>query len=300
MFTKIAAFFMAIATFFNVLFMGCIKYYHDNRIFTNEYYTAERIKRQTYDLAFPKNASGDLGLVLCIHGGGWIEGSKDEYTKNLFQFCEEKGLAAACINYRFVSEDINYGDELDDISAALAAIKAKGAEYGVNFNKVLLTGGSAGAHLSLLYAYTKKDVAPIEPVCVVELCGPTDLTHKFYLTDDPSVPKAVGTEFFREVLSHGIGYNIDLNNLPAAQDALSRYSPINYIDENTVPTFFGHGEEDTVVPYKNATDLEAKLTKYGIDHEFVSFPNSTHACENKECLSKMMKIFYDCTDKYLK
>ena len=68
----------------------------DNRIFLNQYYTDRKDERQKYDLVFPKKAKGNLGLVLCIHGGGWVEGNKNEYTDSLFQVSEEKGVAAAC------------------------------------------------------------------------------------------------------------------------------------------------------------------------------------------------------------
>lgn len=300
MLTRIGAFFMAIISFFNILFAGYIKHYPDNRIFLNEYYAKDKNERQKYDLVFPKKAQGNMGLVLCIHGGGWVAGSKDEYTKALFQVSEEKGVAAACMNYRYVSENVNYDDVLDDITSALTAIKAKGAKYGINFDKVLLTGISAGGHLSLLYAYTKKDVAPIEPVCVVELCGPTDLENPFFYSVENRVGASVGVEYFRNIISNGIGFNIDLNNFDTTRAAMKKYSPINYIDENTVPTVIGQGTADDIVPYQNSVDLDKRLTEFNVEHTFISFPNSNHECEDKESMSEIMKLFFGYIDTYLK
>lgn len=300
MLKKAVAFFMTVVSFLNILFAGYIAHYQDNRIFLNAHYTDKRNERQTYDLVFPKNAKGDLGLVLCIHGGGWVQGKKDEYTQNLFQVSEEMGVAAACMNYRYASENVSFDDILEDITSALTAIKAKGAAYGVNFDKVLLTGISAGAHLSLLYAYTKKDVAPIEPVCVVELCGPTDFENPFFYSVENRVGASVGVEYFRKIISNGIGFDIDLDNFDAAREAMKKYSPINYVDENTVPTVFGHGEIDDIVPYQNSLDLDAKLTEYHVKHTFISFPNSNHGCEDKDSLSAIMKLFFEYIDTYLK
>ncbi|MCR4616048.1 MAG: alpha/beta hydrolase [Clostridiales bacterium] len=299
-FKRIGAFFMAIVSFFNILFAGYIKYYPHNRIFLDEYYTEAKNKRQTYDLVIPKNASGSTGLILCIHGGGWVGGSKDSYTANLMQVSEHNGFAAAAVNYRYVSDSVNYADLMDDISSALAAIKAKGAEYGVNFDKALLTGISAGGHLSLLYAYTRKDSAPIEPVCVVELCGPADLEHEFYYSDENSISQAVGGEFFRGIISDGVDYEISMVDFDAARPALKKYSPINFVDKDTVPTVFGHGEQDEIVPYQNAVDLDAKLTQFNVEHTFVSFPNSGHGCEDKDSMAKIMELFFSYADKYLK
>lgn len=154
-----------------------------SRAFLNEFYTEDKNERQIFDLVFPENASGKLGLILCIHGGGWVEGNKEPYTKSLFQVSEEKGIAAACMNYRYVSEKINFDDQLNDIASALSAIRKKGKEFGVDFEKVLLTGISAGGHLSLLYAFTRKASSPVKPVCVVELCGPSDLENPFFYSE---------------------------------------------------------------------------------------------------------------------
>lgn len=291
---------MAITSFFNIFSAGYIKHYPDNRIFLDRYYTDKNDERQKYDLVFPRGVKGSLGLVLCIHGGGWVEGNKDAYTSSLFRLTEDKGVGAACINYRYVSENVSFDDVLDDISSALAAIKSKAAEYGVNFDKVLLTGISAGGHLSLLYAYTRKKISPIEPVCVVELCGPADLENPYFYSVKNRVGASVGVEYFRKIISNGIVFDIDLEYFDKAKNALKKYSPINYVDNNTVPTVLGHGEIDDIVPYQNSLDLNAKLCEYNVKHTFISFPNSNHECEDKKSMSSIMKLFFEYIDDYLK
>ncbi len=272
----------------------------DDRIIVDSFYTDAKDPRQTFDLAIPPNASGSTGLILCIHGGGWIEGSKSSYADFLKNVSGENGFAAASINYRYVSETVGFDDVLDDVTAALSAIRAAGEARGVRFNKVLLTGISAGGHLSLLYAYTRKDTAPIKPVCVVELCGPTDLEDDFYYSEDTSVSKAVGAAYFRNIISHGVKHAILPDDFDAARPALKKYSPIRYMDSNTVPTVFGHGEQDEIVPYQNALDLNKALIEYGVEHTFVSFPNSGHNCEDDASVSRFMDLFFKCAEKYLK
>lgn len=297
--TKIGTFFNSGISFFRVLFAGHIKHYGKNRIFLNEHYTENKNKRQSYDLVFPRDAHGNMGLVLCIHGGAWVIGRKDQYTGSLFQISEEKGVAAACINYRYVSDKVGFDDLTDDITAALAAIKAKGAEYGVNIDRVLLNGVSAGGHLSLLYAYSKKDTAPIRPACVVELCGPTDFENTFFYAPENGLNKAQNPDFTRDIVSNGIGCPIDLADLNSSKEAMQKYSPVNFVDENTVPTVLGHGEQDELVPYKNSLDLNAKLDAFHVKHTFVSFPNSGHGCEDKESMHKVMQLFFEYIDTYL-
>ncbi|MBR0510182.1 MAG: alpha/beta hydrolase [Clostridia bacterium] len=266
----------------------------------DRFYTPQQNGRQTYDLVIPENASGSTGLVLCIHGGGWVEGSKDVYTGSLLKVSGEKGCAAACMNYRYVSETVSFEDVLDDVSSALAAIKEAGATYGVDFDRVLLTGISAGGHISLLYAYTRKAAAPIKPVGVVELCGPTDFADGFYYSNKNSVNRAVGPAYFRNIISNGVRYAVDPDDLSSAAPALLRCSPVSYVTADAVPTVFGHGEQDTIVPYQNALDLDAALRANGVEHTFVSFPDSGHGCEDKQSMKKMMDLFFGCIDRYLK
>ena len=73
------------------------------------------------------------------------------------------------------------GVELDDIDMCLAKVKSKAAEKGIKLNGVLLMGGSAGAHLSMLYAYARKETAPLPPVAVCAYCPPVDCSKADFL-----------------------------------------------------------------------------------------------------------------------
>ncbi|MCQ2462172.1 MAG: alpha/beta hydrolase [Clostridia bacterium] len=298
--TGIGTFFKNAKSFINIRFAGYIRYRGNNRTFLNEHYTENKIWRQTYDLVFPRNAAGNTGLVLCIHGGAWVAGNKDSYTGSLFQVSEEKGVAAACLNYRYVSDKVNFDDLIDDISAALSAIKSKGAKYGVNFDKVLLTGISAGGHLSLLYAYTQKEAAPVKPVCVVELCGPTNFEDTFFYSPENGLNPSSNPDFTRDIVANGIGCTFDPADFGSAGEAMKKYSPVNFAAENAVPTVFGHGEQDALVPYRNALDLKSKLDETDVEHTFVSFPDSGHGCEDKKSMHTVMQLFFKYIDTYLK
>ena len=121
MFEKIIAFFMSIINFFLGLFglggtePACQKY------FDLSYGTHER---QVVDLFIPDDASGDLGLVLFIHGGAWIAGDKESYEGGMEYGATELGIATASVNYRYISDDVDLLDVLDDIDDALAVIKS--------------------------------------------------------------------------------------------------------------------------------------------------------------------------------
>ncbi len=268
MWEKIVAFFMSIIAFFASLFgFGAEEKSYEYR---NLSYGSH--ERQVLDLNIPKDNDGEIGLVLFIHGGAWIAGDKEGYKGGVEAAAETYGFAGASINYRYISEAISIHDILDDIDLALKCIKQKGEENGVNINKVLLTGDSAGGHLSLLYAYSRAATAPITPAAVVSNSGPADFTDEnFYINN------AIGDEeFVAELFSYASGESFTYAERASAEEALKKVSPLFYVNENTVPTVINHGMKDSIVPYSNAVSLDAKLTEYGVIHVLNSYPNSDH------------------------
>ncbi len=299
MFDKIIAFFMsvifAILNFFGLggLFGGIDS--SDAYVFANMDYGKH--ERQVLDLAIPESNDGEVGLVLFIHGGAWIGGDKDGYKDAISNCANNLGYAAAALNYRYLSEDVDLNDIADDIDSALAAIKAKGQEKGVSINKVLLTGSSAGAHLSMFYAYSRKDTAPITPAAVCSFCGPTDLYDDNYYYGS-----ALGdTQTVCWLMSLACGQTFAIGEKDSAKAALDKVSPITYVSESTVPTILCHGEKDSVVPYSNALSIVEKFEQYGVTYEFISYPNSDHDLgSDPDCAKRADTLLFEYAAKYLK
>ncbi len=297
MFEKIIAFFMAIINFFMGLFgLGEVggQKYDCQTFFDMSYGTHER---QSVDLFIPDDASGDLGLVLFIHGGAWIAGDKESYEGGMEYGATNLGIATASVNYRYISEDVDLLDVLDDIDSALTKIKEKGNEIGVNINKVLLTGDSAGGHLSLLYAYARKNTAPVTPVAVISNSGPTDLyDDNFYHNN------ALGDEAaICDLMSKACGQHFTYETKESAEAALYSVSPIAYVSANCVPTVINHGNADSIVPFSNALTLDALLTQYGVEHVLNIYEGADHDLGKDDAAKKRAdELLFGYIDKFLK
>ena len=297
MFEKIIAFFMTIINFFMSLFgLGGTgtQDYNCQTFYNIPYGTHER---QVVDLFVPEGASGDIGLVLFIHGGAWMSGDKSSYEGGMAYGATSLGIATASVNYRYISDNIDILDLIDDIDSALGAVKQKGAEVGVNINKVLLTGDSAGGHLSLLYAYARKNTAPITPVAVVSNSGPTDLyDDNFYHNN------ALGNEaVISDLMSKACGQRFNYENKEAAKQALESVSPINYVSADCVPTVINHGSADTIVPFSNAQKLDALLTQYGVEHVLNVYNGADHDLGKDEAAKdRADELLFGYIDRFLK
>lgn len=297
MFNKLIAFLMSIVTllasFFGGLWSNNATFYNDIAYGTHE--------RQNIDLCLPQKSDGTVGLLLYIHGGAWIVGDNSSYEDNIEDICNDYGYAAAALNYRYLSEDTSIYDILDDIDSALSKIKEIAAENEINIDKVVLEGTSAGAHLAMLYAYSRKETAPIEPVAVISNCGPTDLTddNYYYNTDlDKESDLAAALNIsIDELFSMACGKTFTYETRKEATEDLLKVSPIYYVDKNTVPTIINHGIQDTVVPFSNARSIVEKFEECGVTYEFNIYPNSNHPLNNDADSEKKADILFD---KYLR
>lgn len=258
-------------------------------------------KNQTFDLNLPVDSREELGLVLFLHGGGWISGDKSAARDSYSVHSANKDYATASINYRFINDgksDIN--DIIDDITLALSQIKTFASSYGVNLTKVILCGHSAGGHLSMLYAYKYKDISPIEPVGVFASAPVPDLSLDAFFTNN-----VLGDEkYMCEFISQLCGTKFTPKSRASKKAVLDEYSPINYISRSTVPTLVIHGEWDRIAPFKGSLILMKKLSEYSVNHELIVFENTGHALKDnkdkKQYASDLMlacaKEWFDITD----
>ena len=90
------------------------------------------------------------------------------------------------------------------------------------------------------------------------------------------------------------------NHLIRLFKSATNRTPINYINENSVPTIICHGTKDDVVPFTNAVILEEILTKNKVENELIIFEGSGHGLENNnETLEYAKNKIKEYVKKYL-
>ncbi|MCB1667452.1 MAG: alpha/beta hydrolase [Porticoccaceae bacterium] len=107
------------------------------------------------DVYRPKNIPAEgCPVLMQIHGGAWVMGSKDLEALPLLHYMASKGWICVTINYR-LSPSVGFPAHLEDCKLALKWIRTEGKKYGVNPEFVAVTGGSAGGHLATLLGMTQ-------------------------------------------------------------------------------------------------------------------------------------------------
>ena len=104
--------------------------------------------RQRIDLA-PGAPGERKPLLVFIHGGGWSIGDKRQSIGPKVAMATRDGYAFASINYRLVP-GASVEDEAGDVAAAIAFLRKTAASNGVDPDRIVIMGHSAGAHLAAL------------------------------------------------------------------------------------------------------------------------------------------------------
>jgi acetyl esterase/lipase len=221
------------------------------------------------DIAVGKGGDGDLHCdvyrppagtekhvaLLHLHGGGFARGSKDTLAPKLAPITG-RGYVSIAVEYR-LSGIAKWPAQLDDVKTAIRWARANAGSLGVDANRIVAVGYSAGGYLALSAA------------------GAPDTHLAACVAFYPLV------ELRKE----------DVPTLlpPGSDDAAVRAaSPLTYVKTGFPPTIIFHGLADVTVPPESSEHLLQELrragvpselhTFAGVPHEFDSHPEFAEAC----------------------
>lgn len=251
---------------------------------------------QKLDIILPSDISADeqIPAVFCIHGGSWSAGDKKDFDW-VAPLITGQRCAYVTINYRLLQEGVTYKQMLDDIDAAITFLKKNNSSYNLRTDKMCIVGASAGAHLGLLYAYGKESPIPLS--FVVSLVGPADFTDPSQITHSGDallelINSLTGTQVKSDELEN--------TNFPFPDEWYDA-SPIHHIKSTSPPTILAYGEKDILVSYTNALRLNDTLQKHNVEHQLISFPNSSHELEDDpDKTMELTQLLLQYVQKYLK
>lgn len=106
--------------------------------------------KQRVDIVSPAGTA-KRPLLVFVHGGGWSIGDKRHAAAPKAQHLNGRGWAFGSVNYRLVPAAI-VEQQAQDVAAAVAYLRANAAEMGIDPDRIVLMGHSAGAHLAALVA----------------------------------------------------------------------------------------------------------------------------------------------------
>jgi acetyl esterase/lipase len=227
---------------------------------------------QKLDVYLAKSDKPTPAMVF-IHGGGWRAGSKNRVPGWLLNAVREGWLSVVSAEYRF-SNVAPHPAQVNDCLRAIQFVRHNAADWNIDPERIGVTGGSAGGHLSLWVALHDDAADPdsSDPVerqssrvaCAVSFAGPTDWSLLSEI--DHKHPA------YRQLLGYEPGTPADEMDVKAKKDV----SPISFASPDDPPVMQVHGNADTTVPIEHARNLHERLKSVGVTSELVVIEGANH------------------------
>lgn len=197
--------------------------------------------------------------VILVHGGGWMAGERGMIAPLAQQFAD-RGYLAVTPEYRLVGEAA-WPAQLDDVVAATEWVADNADHLGVDVDRIVIGGSSAGGHLALMA--TAKLGGKARIAAVLSLFSASELT-----LEQPAPKGAFGA--------------VQLVGPGAGETELKAASPLHQVNEAFPPVFLLHGGGDWMIDPQASLNLYQRLVEVGVPaelhivagglHEFVEEP----------------------------
>jgi acetyl esterase/lipase len=209
-------------------------------------------------------------VLLQIHGGAWMVGSKRGQAHSLLGAMVTRGWVCVSINYR-KSPRYAWPAQLVDVKRAIAWVREHAAEFGGDPSFIAVTGGSAGGHLSALAALTSNDPS-LQPGfenadTAVQAAVP------FYGVYDVTGPVAL-----QPLMAPFLEEFVMQSPRTAQPDVFTSASPRLMVRAEAPPFLIVHGASDSFIPVAQARAFHEAMVLAGARGlGYAELPRTEHA-----------------------
>lgn len=207
----------------------------------------------------PAYKKGDrLPTIVFFFGGGWTGGSMTQFEPHALHFAA-KNMIAVLVDYRVKSRhNTSPFESVKDAKSAIRYLRQHAAELGVDANRIVASGGSAGGHLAAA-------------------CFTNESLNES--SDDLAISaKPNALVLFNPVIDNGKdGYGFE-----RIGENYVTFSPIHNIQKGFPPTIFFLGTKDKLIPVATAEMFKKKIEQVGGRCELFLSEDQPHGFFNKE------------------
>ena len=241
------------------------------RVIPNVTYGVANNRDNNVDLYIPRGADGPTPVLMYIHGGGWVGGSKEANVLRLLPWLE-RGWAVVNVQYRLGAVSLAPA-AVEDCLCALRWVLTNAEQYNIDTDRIVVTGNSAGGHLALTTGMIPASAGLDRQCPGNEELQVAAILNWYGITD---VGDLLDGENMKTYAVQWMG------SMPDRFEIAERVSPLTYVREGLPPILTIHGDADPVVPYQHATRLTDALKRAGVTAELHTVPGGGHGGFNRE------------------
>ena len=255
---------------------------YSHRIDANIVYNVASGEELKLDVTRPWSATAPVPVVMWIHGGGWVSGTKEAAALWAMPFLE-MGMAVVNVEYR-LAKVAQAPAAIEDCRCALRWIVRNAERLKFDTSRIVIAGASAGGHLALMTGmvnvgagfdrgcpvdekirWTGYDKSEAKVAAIINWFGITDVND---MLEDGANPRGYAIEW--------IGNRNDIARVAF------KSSPLTYVRAGLPPILTIHGDDDKLVPVEHGRRLHAALQKAGATSELLILPGAGHGGFNAQ------------------
>lgn len=169
---------------------------------------------------------------------------------------------------------------VEHLKQAIRWVKDHSEEYGIDPDKLVMSGASAGGHLTCLTSATAEPGNPdaknsadrysTEVKAAVAFFPPTDFLNygRERDPDDRRFPRTIASRLFP---LGGKGMTDD-----EIYEQLGEISPVRFVTEKMPPLLLIHGDADVIVPLQQSERMKTACEECGVSVELIVKPGGGH------------------------
>ena len=236
--------------------------------------------------------------VVWIHGGGWTGGITETFFPHARYFAS-RGAVGFCIHYRLVKADgsVTVADCVADCKSAIRYIREHAEELGIDPDKIIVAGDSAGGHLASCLGTIDGFDSPTDNLKISSIPNVMVLYNPLSdFTTSPFINRIIG------------GAALDKKPTPESQipnpgqlELARKLSPLYNVRKNQPPTLVLHGTDDTVILPAQSVQFTEAMKKAGNRCELILLPDTKHAfvCVNWKAPEEEVVNAFRLMDRFL-
>lgn len=272
-------------------------YFHPPIERTNGVIYGRRGEKQLFlDVLRPAKPNG-LGVLVMV-SGGWKSGEPGGFGSWITAPVSRRGYTIFAV-YHVSQPEASVPEIIQDVHRAVRFVRYHAEEYGIDPDRLGVTGGSAGGHLSLMLATTggpgpddagdsvDRESSAVQAVAI--FYPVTDLINLGKSTEnlgDGGPPKS-----FRNSFGPGA------TNLAVWKVVGRECSPLHQASSNLPPTLIYHGDADTLTPLEQSEWYRDKAREMGQTVELIVHPGGQHGWWT---MPLDIRTFADWFDRHLR
>lgn len=235
-----------------------------------------------YDVFKPARPNG-AGVAFMISGGWFSRWAPPEERIPGFRELLDHGFTVFAVHHGSAPR-FKVPDAVADVRQAIRHIRLNAASHGVDPQRLGVTGGSAGGHLSLMLGMASDSGDPASQDAVQR-------------TSDRV--QAVVALFPPVDLSFMVGPSERFPALDFSKEEAVKVSPIGFVSADDPPTLLIHGDQDRLVPLRNSTAMLEALQKVDVASELIVVEGGEHGFRNPEHRKRAQDAMVAWFEKHL-